>query len=89
MWMRHRNPEIARGTIEKLPVADKYVSAFSKTWNGSKIVVLINLSDMEDKVIDLSQYGNLKLADSLTISGKVVKNNLSLTLPPFSIAILK
>jgi hypothetical protein len=37
----------------------------------------------------LSQYGNLKLADSLTISGKVVKNNLSLTLPPFSIAILK
>jgi glycosidase len=46
MWMRHRNPEIARGTIEKLLVTDKYVSAFSKTWKGSKIVVLINLSDM-------------------------------------------
>ena len=89
MWIRHRNPEIARGTIEKLPISDRYVSAFAKTWKDSRIVILINLSDIEEKAVDVSSYGKLELKDSLVVSGKVSKNNNAVTLPPYSIAILK
>ncbi|MBQ7407745.1 MAG: alpha amylase [Clostridia bacterium] len=90
MRMRNRNPEIARGVIEKLPTSDDYVGVMKKTYNGSSIVIMINLSSYESKTIDISSYGNkLAIRDQLCVSGNCTLKNNEVTMPPYSIVVLK
>ena len=89
MRLRNRHPELARGTIEKLSSPNGYVAAFSKTYNGQKIIVLVNLSDFESYSVDISAYGNVKVKDVLDVAGKTTASGNTLKMQPYSIAILK
>ena len=89
MRLRNRHPELARGTIEKLSSPDPYVAAFSKTWNGESIIVLANLSDVDLYKVDISEYGNVEVADILNVQNRSVVNGNMLTLQPYSIVILR
>ena len=89
MGMRLRNPEIARGTIEKVDSVSPYVGAIKKTWNGKSVIILVNLSKEEAYQVKLSDYGNVKVADTLNVfDGSAVKSGV-LTLQPYSIAVLR
>lgn len=89
MRLRNRHPEIARGTVEALTSPDPNVSAFKKTWNGNSIVVLVNLSDLDSYSVDLSQYGDVEIADTLNLSARSVMDGGNLKLQPYSIVILR
>lgn len=90
MRMRNRNPEIARGVIEKMESNDGDVGVMRKTYNGDSIVIMINLSNYESKTVDISNYGTkLSIRDELCISGSCSLKNNKLTLPPYSIVVLK
>ena len=57
--LRNMFPEIARGTIEILEeVTDPSICAISKTYNGSKIIILANCSKSDTKYVELSRQNN-------------------------------
>ncbi|MCR5685850.1 MAG: hypothetical protein K6G81_10610 [Lachnospiraceae bacterium] len=67
MKLRLQNPEIARGTVEDLQDMDGIeaggqVSITRRTWNGSSVIVVINLNSGEPETIklDLNVTGNVK-----------------------------
>lgn len=90
MKIRNKYPEIARGTVEKLTSPDGYVGVFKKTWNGKSVVILVNLSDYEEKQVDVSVYGEgLKLFDTLNVGNASTLNKNILKMAPYSIAVLR
>ena len=90
--IRNENPEIARGKVALIEsVTDQNITAITKTYNGSKLILLYNLSK-ETKQVILSQeeYGYEGIRGYLTANGeKVDLDGENITLPPYSIAILK
>lgn len=90
--LRNENPELARGTIEILEgIEDGDLCGIQKTYNGETIYLLYNMSDQE-KTLDLSSLkinferikGVLLVEDRQpTIQDKTI------TLPPYSIIVLK
>lgn len=89
--LRNENPEIARGVIEAVEMEDTTICAISKTYNGSTIYILYNLSDT-DKQVTLSKesytYESIKGCLLVSDSKPKLKND-TLTLPAYSIVILK
>ena len=89
MNMRHRHPEIARGTVEALSAPNASVAAFKKTYDGKSITVLVNLSDMETYTVNLSDYGDVKVTDLIDATReKSASSKKDVTMKPYSIAIL-
>ena len=88
MRIRNRHPDIARGTVEKLESQSPYLSAFKKTYNGKSVTVLVNLSESEDFTVDVSSYGDVKLADLLDAVGDSSVKGNSVVMKPFSIVVL-
>lgn len=90
--IKNENPEIARGTIEYLSdVTDVDLCAISKEYEGSKIFMIYNISE-EEKTVTLSKskYGYTDIRGYLSAtSGAVTIDNETITLPPYSIVILK
>lgn len=90
MNMRHRHPEIARGTVEALTAPNPYVAAFKKTYGETSVVVLVNLSDSESYTVSLSDYGDVAVKDLLDAGKtKSTSSKKSVELQPYSIAILR
>lgn len=90
MNMRHRHPEIARGTVEALPAPNASVAAFKKTYEGKSVIVLVNLSYDETYTVSLSDYGNVKVKDVIDATvEKSSSSKKSVTMKPYSIAILR
>ncbi len=88
MRLRNRHPELARGTVQTLEVDDPYIAAFTKTYGEGKITVLVNLSDFESHDVDISSFGELKdVLDAGSVPTAV--NGTTLTMQPYSIAILR
>ncbi|MBD5479745.1 MAG: hypothetical protein HDR14_10735 [Lachnospiraceae bacterium] len=91
--LRNQNPEIARGTVARLEeITDLDIAAISKTYNGTTIYVIYNLSETDEKTVVLSaeQYGYSELAGYLTVDGgKVTLQGDTLTLPSYSVAVLR
>lgn len=88
MRIRNRHPEIARGTIEALASGDPYVAAFTKTYQGSSVTVLVNLSESNTAKVDLSSFSG-KLSDVLDASKNYTQcSGNTLTMQPYSIAVL-
>ncbi len=89
--LRNENPEIARGKIEMIPVSDQNIAAVKKTYDGSSILVLYNLSP-EEKQITLSQkdypYESIRGALTTTAKQPVLEGEL-VTLPAYAIVILQ
>lgn len=91
--LRNQNPEIARGTVARLEeITDLDIAAISKTYEGSTIYLIYNLSETDEKTVVLSaqQYGYSELAGYLTADGgEVILEGDTLTLPSYSVAVLR
>ena len=91
--LRNQNPEIARGTVARLEeITDGDIAAISKTYDGNTIYILYNLSDTEEKTVELSaeQYGYSEIAGYLSADGKkVTLKNDTITLPAYSVVVLR
>ena len=89
--LRNQNPEIARGTVARLEeIEDPDIAAISKTYEGQVIYLLYNLSETEEKQVDLGGYGELELAGYLSVDGgAVTAEDGKVTLPAYSVAVLR
>lgn len=92
LMIRNENPEIARGTIEKVEeLCDGTQAAITKTYEGSTIGILYNTAEQE---ITLQLQGTalegMEIRGYLTLHGEVVTlDNQELTMPAKSICIVK
>lgn len=88
--LRNAIPGIARGEVEVVSsVTDKDVTAVTKTYNGSRILLLYNFSQ-EAKQIDVKPLKVSKLHGSLDTEGaRTELKDGVVTLPPYSIGILE
>ena len=89
MRLRNCHPEIARGTIEKVTAPNPYVAAFKKTYDGKSIIILVNLNNTEEYKVDISAYGDVKVTDVLDVNPETTLSGKTLSMKPYSIAILK
>lgn len=94
IWLRNANPELIRGTVSVMEaIEDGDICAVSKTWEDSTIYVLMNLNETEEKKISVPKdsYNYKELRGYYSVDGSKVKlaKDGTLTLPPYSIAVLK
>lgn len=91
--LRNQNPEIARGTVARLEdITDGDIAALSKTYNGTTIYLLYNLSETEEKQVTLpaGQYSYSGIAGFLSADGnEVTLKGDVLTMPSYSVVILR
>ncbi|MFZ2537494.1 MAG: alpha-amylase family glycosyl hydrolase, partial [Oscillospiraceae bacterium] len=91
--IRNENPQIARGELQHIGgVADIDICAIEKTYGNSAIVLLYNISDQTKSVNLLkSDIYATEIRGYLSTSelDVVTLNNGTVTIPPYSIAILK
>lgn len=93
MQLRNIFPEIARGKIEILDeVTDEKICAMSKTYNDSKIIILINTSKTDTKAVELSRANNgYECIQGILTVGETQPYQVedTIVLPPNAIVILK
>ena len=93
IWLRNANPELIRGHVAVMEeIEDGDICAVSKTWEEGTVYVLMNLNETEEKVITVPKdvYGYSGLRGDYSVDGSRVKlKGETLTLPPYSIAVLK
>lgn len=90
--LRNENPEIARGNIEIINEhSDMELLTIVKSYEDSKIIMVYNISEtMKEVTISKSKYGYQNIRGYLTVNGEeVTLEGEKLTLPPYSITILK
>ncbi len=91
--IKNQNPEIARGTISEYGIDDTEIAAYSVEYNGSKVYVIHNLNNSKSKEIELKDNlnlrGDLNASNDKDTEEHITLNGKTLTLPPFSTAILK
>jgi alpha-amylase len=90
--LRNENPEIARGEIAQMPeIMDSEICAITKTYNGSKIEIIYNFAEESKEVtVSKSTYGYEGIRGYLSVSGEeVTLEGETLTMPPYSVVILK
>lgn len=89
MKLRNAVPEIARGTTTLVPCADGDVCILQRTYNGSTVTIVLNLS-AEDKTVSVEAETLLGYLDANVASGNgALFENGTLTLEPWGIAVLK
>jgi len=90
--LRNENPEIARGTTEKISeVTDEDICAITRTYGDSQLVLLYNLSQQQKNVTvskDTYGYGEIRGYAS-TDNIEVTLEGDTVTMPPYSFVILK
>ena len=86
MWLRHANPEIARGDSEVLECENTDICILKRTWEGSSVIIVINASQNTHSV---SVEGTL--SGTLSATGEDIGWNEdgTLQLPGYGIAILR
>lgn len=95
MAMRLRNafPSIARGKVENHQIdGNSYVCVVTKEYQDEKITIVINLDTFEQKItLSASELGFSEIAGELYAmdEGTASYEDGELTLPPYSIIILK
>ncbi len=87
--IRRALPVISHGeTTAETLLNDGCISAQRKTWGEERCILLMNISG-EGAAVNLSQYAEWQLAASLTVNEEpVTKQDITLTIPPYGIAIL-
>lgn len=87
--IRNALPVISHGRPTAETALNKgCISAVRKTWNEESCLILMNI-DKEAAQVDLSAYGDWKLAASLSADGNAVAmNGALLELPAYGVAIL-
>ena len=93
MQLRNIFPEIARGKIQILEeVTDEKICAISKTYNDSKIIILMNMSRTDTKTVEVSRanHGYTCIQGILTVGEEQpYQVEDTIVLPPNAIVILK
>lgn len=93
MKLRNIFPEIARGTIEKVEaVTDDDICAISKTYEGSKIIILANTNKTETKAVEISRADNgYECIHGILTVGEEQPYQVedTIVLPPNAIVVLK
>lgn len=86
MWLRHANPEIARGTSEVLDSGNPEICIIRRTWEESAVTIVVNPSTNTHSVEAVGE-----LVGQLDATQEYVCQNEdgTLTMPPYSIAILR
>lgn len=85
MWLRHANPEIARGISEILPCENTDICLIRRVWGASAVTIAVNPSRNDHTVaVEGTLSGTLSAA-----GGAVTLENGTLTLPGYSVAILR
>lgn len=85
MWLRHANPEIARGVSEVLPCENPDICILRRTWKDSSVTIVVNPSRNDHTVaVEGTLAGALQAA-----GGEVALENGTLTIPGYSVAILR
>lgn len=90
--LRNENPEIARGSVTAIPLPDKDIAAVIKTYEDSSIIILYNISGEEKEVqLDSIDYEYSRVKGYLTTNVLEIPklSGTVLTMPPYSIVILK
>ena len=80
-----------RQTVARLEeIEDSDIAAISKTYEGQAVYLLYNLSETEEKQVELGGYGGLELAGYVSADGGAVTvEDGRVTLPAYSVAVLK
>lgn len=96
MLLRRQNPEIARGTSTYIATEDSDVLVLLRTYNGSSVLLVYNLSYESNKQVDLSKIisdnglqGQLAGFVSANYNMGVRLVGTTLNLPHFSIAVIR
>ena len=100
MKLRNLYPEIARGRVEVLNglagvTAGDQVSVTKRTWNGSSVIVVMNLNSQEDETVMLDKtvlgYGDTRsvLLSNPNYTVRKGSQDGEFTMAPYSILILK
>lgn len=90
--LRNENPEIARGKMESVKgILNNEICAISKTYEGSTIYMLYNVSEEEIQVtLDKEMYPYDTIRGYLSATGEEVRlEGDTIILPRYSIVILK
>ena len=92
--IRNQNPEVARGAVTYLnEVTDVNICAVKKEYNGSDIVILMNLAKEEKSVLlDQTVYGEYKIVGAVEATeGTEIKmqEDNTIVLPAYSVVVLK
>lgn len=90
--LRNENPEIARGTTEKISeVTDESICAITRTYKDSRLVLLYNLSQQQKQVtVSKDTYGYEGIRGyASTDNTEVTLAEDTVTMPPYSFVILK
>ena len=92
--IRNQNPEVARGTVTCLDeVTDTAICAVKKEYNGSDIIILMNIAKEEKSVLlDQTTYGDYKIVGAVEATeGSEVKmqEDHTIVLPAYSVVVLK
>lgn len=91
--IKNQNPEIARGTISEYKTKDSGIVAFTSEYKGSKVYVFHNLSADETKTVELKDElkirGDLVASNDKKTEKHVELNGKTISLPPYSTAVLK
>lgn len=91
--LRNENPELLRGTVALMEeIEDEDICAVTKNWEDSTILLLMNLSADTQKQVSVSKdlYSYEGIRGYFTTDGsEVTMKGDTLTMPPYSIVILK
>jgi len=90
--LRNENPEIARGEIAYMSdIKDANICAITKTYKDSAVVMLYNFSkELKEVTVSKDMYGYQNIRGYLTVNGEeVLLEGETLTMPPYSVVILK
>lgn len=95
-YLRNCNPEIARGTLnvfDSYYEQSEYVTVFTKTYDGKTITIVVNLNCETTIDINLNKdelgFEGLSQYLCANYDDDVVLKGTTITLPPYSIAILR
>lgn len=94
-YIRNANPEIARGTTTVYDYSEQtpMVTVFQRTYNGSTVTIVVNLSYENTCKINLNQeelgFSEMRQYLCANYDEDVVLNGSEITLPPYSYAVLK
>ncbi len=88
MALRNQHPEIARGVATVLESGDKDVCILQKDYDGSSILLAINLS-IDDVTLVNAAFNGRQLVGELEIWGNAAFVDDTLTVPAYGIAVLR
>ena len=90
LQLKAENPEIARGTVEKIDVKDSDIVAFKKTYNNESVIVLMNTAKYPKQFELAKSNGYSKIRGYATTDGtEVTLKGEKITMSANAVVILK